>query len=175
MMGTVEAQRIAGLQQQQTGTLEWDQRPRQSYQPGTALPMALRVANPTDAGREYRLYLGLYDPQTRQLIPGTLEVVPVDGQQSFIVPARSSVQLQGDVTLDRTNVILALSLYDVVADAVVAQVATLLEGAAPPPGGDGGLGGVFTFIVPLLGLGLVFGVMGPMIKGLGKGLKGEGD
>jgi hypothetical protein len=144
----------------QTGTIEWDQPARQSYQAGQPLPIRLRVTNPTTGEREYQLYLGLYDPGTRQLIEGTLQVVAVDNQQSFTVPAQSYVAMEGEVTVDRTNVILALSLYDVAADGVVSQVATLLEGPAPPPSAGGGL----EQLIPIVGLGLVAGMMVPMTE-----------
>lgn len=152
----------------QTGTLEWDQPARQAYRAGTPLPMQLRVTNPTEGDRAYRLYLGLYDPQTQQLLPDTLQAIPVDGQESFTIPAQSYVVLQGDVTVDRTGVILALSLYDVAADAVVSQVATVLEGTEAPPGTPGG---GLDQIFPLLGGVMALGMMGavvPMFTGMFK-------
>lgn len=137
----------------QTGVLQWNQPERQTYQPGTPLGVRLRVANPTAADREYRLYLGLYDPQTGLLIQDTWSLIAVDGQEKFTVPAGSYVEMQGDITVDRTGVILGMALFDVATGEYVSVVETLLE-AAPT---------IWDQLLPLVGLALAGGVVGAVI------------
>ena len=146
----VEVQEVTALQ---TGILEWNQPERQAYQAGASLSLSMVVSNPTAVVREYQLYLGLYDPDTGQLIEGTGGLILVDEKETFSVAAGGYVELQGSLTLDYTNVILAISLYDVAEGALASQVATLLEGESS----------MWEGIMPLMGGVLAIGMMGAMI------------
>lgn len=145
--------KVAEVVALQTGVLEWDQPERQRYQPNTPLAVRLRVTNPTDAAREYQLYMGLYHPETAQLIQGTYSLIKVDGQESFSVAASSYVEMQGEITVDRTNVFLGIFLHDVAADEVVSGVGTLLE-AAPS---------IFEQLTPLIGVGVIGAAVGMVL------------
>ena len=154
-----------GLQQAGYGYIEWNLPGVLKYQAGQAIPVVLRVTNPSPEAREYQLYLGLYDPETRELIPETLQLVKVDEKDSFIVAGGSYVQMEGEVTFDRTNVIFAILLYDVASDTTPSYVATQLSAPALAPTTPGWdltpiLGGVFAIAV--------LGMMVPMVTRLFK-------
>jgi hypothetical protein len=125
---------VLGLQQAGYGYIEWNVPAALEYQPGQAIPIVLRVTNPSPEAREYQLYLGLFDPETGELIPDTLGLIRVDEKDSFTVAGGSYVEMEGEVTVDRTNVILAILLYDVASDTTPSYVATQLS--APAPGWD---------------------------------------
>ncbi len=135
---------VVGLQQDGYGYIEWNLPEALEYQAEQALPMVLRVTNPSAEAREYQLYLGLYDPETGELIPDTLQLLLVNEEESFIISGESYIEMEGDVAIDRTNVTLAILLYDVASETTLSYVATLLT--APAAGSDltPVLGGFFT-------------------------------
>ena len=151
---------VVGLQQDGYGYIEWNLPEALEYQAEQALPMVLRVTNPSAEAREYQLYLGLYDPETGELIPDTLQLLLVNEEESFIISGESYIEMEGDVAIDRTNVTLAILLYDVASETTLSYVATLLT--APAAGSDltPVLGGFFT----IAALGMMMPAMTGMFK-----------
>ena len=151
---------VRGLQQAGYGYIEWNLPEVLEYQAGQAIPMVLRVTNPSTEAREYQLYLGLYDPETGELIPDTLELVRVDEEDSFTIAGESYIEMEGEIAIDRTNVTLAILLYDVASETTPSYVATLLS--APVAGLDltPVLGGFFA----IAALGMMVPVIPEMFK-----------
>jgi hypothetical protein len=130
MMGLLGKGIVLGVQQVGYGYIEWNLPGQLQYQPGEAIPMVLRVSNPSAEAREYQLYLGLFDPETRELIPDTMELIQVNGGNSFTVAGGSYIEMEGEVAVGQSNVILALLLYDVASDTVPSH----LEASLVAPG-----------------------------------------
>jgi len=131
MMGLPGKGIVLGIQQVGYGYIEWNLPGQLQYQPGEVIPMVLRVSNPSAEAREYQLYLGLFDPETRELIPDTMELIQVNGGNSFTVAGGSYIEMEGEVSVGQSNVILALLLYDVASDTVPSH----LEASLVAPGG----------------------------------------
>ena len=145
-------------QQQELGSIEWNQPESQVYQPGQALAVEIHITNPTVADREYQLYLGLYNPDTQEVIPDTWNLIPVDGEPSFIVAAGAVAEMTGELTLDQTGVLLVVVLYDVATDLVVGVVTTLLEAPETQNPGTG-----LENLMPLISGVMVMGMMGAIL------------
>lgn len=90
------------------GFLSWNLPDVAQYPAGTPLQLNVRVTNPGDAERTYRLQEEL--SQDGQVI--SRQDLSVGGQTWFVVPAGSYVELQGTRILDRTNVTYALVLIE---------------------------------------------------------------
>jgi len=151
---------ISSLQQAGYGYIEWNLPEVLEYQAGQAIPMMLRVTNPSIEAREYQLYLGLYDPETGELIADTLELVEVNEEDSFTVAGESYIEMEGDLAVDRSNVTLAILLYDVASETTSSYVATLLS--TPAAGQD--LTPVFGSIFAIAALGMMVPAMTGMSK-----------
>ena len=151
---------VFGLQQAGYGHIEWNLPQTLDYQPGQPILIVLRVTNPTPAAREYKLFKGLYDPQTKELIPETLGLITVDNRESFTVPGESWVQMEGEIVIDRSNVIFAIILYDVALNTPLTYVATHLVAPTPGLGLTPIIGGLFAVAV--------LGMMAMKVKGLFK-------
>jgi len=151
---------IRGLQQAGFGYIEWNLPEVLECQAGQAIPMVLRVTNPSTEAREYQFYLGLYDPETGELIPDTLELVEVNEEDSFTIAGESYVEMEGEIAIDRTNVTLAILLYDLASETTPSYVATLLS--APAAGLD--LTPVFGGFFAIAALGMMVPAMTKMFK-----------
>lgn len=156
MIGITGSGTIIKASQSGYGSIAWNLPGELEYQVGQAIPMVLEVTNPSAEAREYQLYLGLYDPETGELVPDTLEVISVNESDSFIIASASYIQMEGEVSPDRTGIILAVLLYEVGSDSVPGYVEVLLS---PPETGidlSSILGGlvavaVIGMIIPMAG------------------------
>ena len=149
------------------GHIDWNLPPTLEYQPGQPIHIVLRVINPGPETREYQLYKGLFDPLTGELIPNALWLLKVDQRESFTVPAGGWVQMEGEITVDRTGVILAIILFDVALATSIYYAAVHLLGVAPPPALPPGQD-----LAPILGGFLAVAVLGMMTMKM-KGLLAE--
>ena len=160
-MNTLADRRIfLGLQETGYGYIEWNLPEALEYQPGQPIPIVLQVTNPSTEDREYQLYVGLFDPETGELIPDTLGLIQVDEEDSFTIAGESYIQMEGEVTSDQTNVILSILLYDAASDTFPSYVAVQL--LAPASGWD--LTSVFGGFFAVAALGMMM----PMVTGIFK-------
>jgi hypothetical protein len=83
------------------------------YSAGTPLLLALRVSNPTASARDYQLIAALYDRGTGALIPDTAETLWVAGADRLSVEGNSYQDVEASIVLDRTDVILGITLFDI--------------------------------------------------------------
>ena len=90
------------------GKIFWNLPPQVSYTTGEKLPCAITVVNPTDAPQEYRLGARL----SSDSVVVSEEDVPVNGEETFTLPAQGRLSLEGAFVTDRTSVILDLFLCD---------------------------------------------------------------
>ena len=160
MIGITGSGTIIKASQTGYGNIEWNLSGELEYQAGQAIPMVLKVTNPGAEAREYQLYLGLYDTETSELIPDTLEVINVNESDSFTVAGESYIQMEGEISLDRTDVILAILLYDVASDSIPGYVTVLL--LSPSAGSD--LSSVLGGFVAVAVLGMMIPMAGGVLK-----------
>lgn len=151
---------VRSLQQAGYGYIAWNLPEGLEYQAGQAIPMVLEVTNPGTEAREYQLYLGLYDPEISELIPDTLEVIQVNESDSLIIAGSSYIQMEGEIVLDRTSIILAVLLYDVASDSVPGYVAVLLS----PPDAGTNLNSMLGGFVAVAAIGMIIPVVSETFK-----------
>jgi len=161
MIGITGSGTIIKASQTGYGSIEWNLPGELEYQAGQAIPMVLIVTNPSPEAREYHLYLGLYDPETSELIPDTLEVIGVNESDSFTVAGESYIQMEGELSLESTGVILAILLYDVASDNVPGYVTVLLSS---PDTGSSNLDSILGGMVAVMAIGMIV----PMASGVFK-------
>ena len=121
---------VRGLQQIGYGYIEWNLPEALEYQAGQTIPMVLKVTNPGLEAREYQLYLGLYNTESGELIPDTLQLLLVNEEEGFTISGESYVEMEGEVIVDRANIILAIMLYDVASETTPGYVSIMLTAAA---------------------------------------------
>jgi len=151
---------VRSLQQSGYGSIAWNLPEALEYQVGQAIPMVLEVTNPSTEAREYQLYLGLYDPATNELIPDTLEVIKVNESESFVIAGASFIQMEGEIVLDCSGIILAVLLYDVASDSVPGYVAVLLS----PPDAGSNLSSMLGGFVAVAAIGMMIPVLSDTLK-----------
>lgn len=151
---------------QALGSLSWDLPARVEYAPGAILPFTLGVGNPTTAQRSYGL-------QAQALVGG--EVVwfadlVVDSAQWFPVAGGGSLTIQGQFQADQAGFVLRVVLIDQATNQVVAEVSTELvaPAAAPAPPTPTPTPGMLEQVMPVVGLGLVMGLVAPMMGMFGE-------
>jgi len=151
---------VSSLQQSGYGSIAWNLPEALEYQAGQAIPMVLEVSNPSTEAIEYQLYLGLYDSETNELIPDTLEVINVNESESFVIAGASYIQIEGEIVLDVTGIILAILLYDVGSDSVPGYVAVLLS----PPDAGSNMSSMLGGFVAIAAIGMMIPVLSNTLK-----------
>ena len=121
---------VVRAQQVDYGYIEWNLPEAVEYQAGQVIPMVLKVTNPGLESREYRLYLGLYNIESGELIADTLQLLLVNEEEGFTISGGSYVEMEGEVSVDRDSVILVIMLYDVASDITPGYVSVMLTAAA---------------------------------------------
>ena len=160
MIGITGSGTIIKASQTGYGSIAWNLPGELEYQVGQAIPMVLEVTNPSAEAREYQLYLGLYDPETSELIPDTLEVISVNESDSFTIAGASYIEMEGEISLERTGITLAVLLYDVASDSVPGYVAVLLS----PPNTGSGLSSILGGLIAVAVIGMMIPMAGGMLK-----------
>jgi len=160
MLRLVRTGTVRSLQQAGYGSIAWNLPEGLEYQAGQVIPMVLEVTNPSPEAREYQLYLGLYDPETSELIPDTLEVINVNESDSFIIAGASYIQMEGEIVLDCTGIIQAVLLYDVASDSVPGYVAVLLS----PPDAGSNLNSMLGGFVTIAAIGMMIPMVSETFK-----------
>lgn len=138
------------------GDLSWNLPSRMEYTPKTPVSFRMGVSNPTAQNRSYSLPYVL-SKGGQPIANGT---ILVDNQEWFAVEAGKAVSLEGSFSLDSNGVILTVGLAEQSSNQIVDQVS--VELAAP----GGGTGDLLGSMMPLLSLGLVFGMIVPLMKGM---------
>lgn len=150
---------VAGTQY---GTIAWAlDGTTQVYAAGQVISLDLRVSNPTGADRDYRLDAGLYDPDTGTLISGTEAIIQVAGADTFTVTANSYRDIAALVTLNRTDVVLGISLYDVAEAGVDDMVSAHMVSEVPSP-----ISQMMPAMMTIVMVGLMAAMMAPLVRGL---------
>jgi hypothetical protein len=137
------------------GSISWNLPSRMEYTPNTPINFQMQVGNPTAQDRSYSLRAVL-TKGGQSLWSG---FISVDGAEWFSVAAGKAATLSGSFTLDQNGVVLTVGLAEQSTNSIVGQVSAEL--AAP----GGGTGDALSSIMPLLSLGLVFGMITPLMKG----------
>lgn len=137
------------------GSISWNLPSRVEYAPNTPIDFQMQVGNPTAQDRSYSLRAVL----SKGGQPLWNGFISVDGAEWFSVPAGKAATLNGSFTLDQNGVVLTVGLAEQSTNSIVGQVS--VELAAP----GGGTGDALSSIMPLMSLGLVFGMITPLMKG----------
>jgi len=104
------------------GDLFWDLAPSMVYAAGTEFHARIYVANITDVDRQYMLMATVSrEDQVLSEFP-----VTVDGAAWFTVEANNVVSLPGAMTVDYSDAVLTLSLYEKESNQVTDSIFTAL-------------------------------------------------
>ena len=104
------------------GDLFWNLAPSMAYATGAEFHARIYVANTTDVDREYMLMAAVSkDDQVLSEFP-----VTVDGAAWFSVGAGDVVSLPGAMTVDYSDVVLTLNLYERQTSDITDSVSTVL-------------------------------------------------
>lgn len=142
-----------------TGSMEWDLPAVVRYHAGDVLTVGFTIANPTDAARQYSIYLALFDLQG-SVIPGTSGPIALDGQQ-VSVPAGEDLLLRVQLRIDYSNCIMQAALYDVETGEMGTGLQATLE--EPPELGEQ-LAPLLSGLAVLPALGLALSIVGAAAK-----------
>ena len=138
------------------GQIAWNLPAALQYTPGMPLQVEIQIVNPTDIDRTYKLI-----EQELQNAHVIYEgVVPINGQEWFIIPAGHVLILQGTLTLDKTNIVYRMNLVEQSTNSIVDFVSVALTGVEEPPREMDFMGPM----MGIMGIAMMAGIVIPMIK-----------